>query len=174
MLTIESELSERLAAEMRKLAKENKEKIQFVPTSKVRGIVNQDASGTLSRQEIGEKLNESSFASSLVSRIREVMRRRRLTAPTLSGPGVGIDPNTVSEYLDNTLPPDGVADVDVFKRNGIGLVPGSLLMGVRGEIDRSVHRRLLMIRLRGGLRKREYWANYIPLRPPEQGTVCSI
>jgi hypothetical protein len=63
-------------------------------------------------REIGEKLNESSFASSLVSRIREVMRRRRLTAPTLSGPGVGIDPNTVGEYLDNTLPPDGVADVE--------------------------------------------------------------
>src|SRR5690349_1324215 len=63
-------------------------------------------------KEIGEKLNESSFASSLVSRIREVMRRRRLTAPTLSGPGVGIDPNAVAEYLDNTLPPDGVADVE--------------------------------------------------------------
>src|SRR5262245_40778363 len=63
-------------------------------------------------REIGDKLNESSFASSLVSRIREVMRRRRLTAPTLSGPGVGIDPNTVAEYLDNTLPPDGVADVE--------------------------------------------------------------
>jgi hypothetical protein len=63
-------------------------------------------------KEIGDKLNESSFASSLVSRIREVMRRRRLTAPTLSGPGVGIDPNTVAEYLDNTLPPDGVADVE--------------------------------------------------------------
>src|SRR5262249_4765867 len=63
-------------------------------------------------REIGEKLNESSFASSLVSRIREVMRRRRLPASTLSGPGVGIDPNTVGEYLDNTLPPDGVADVE--------------------------------------------------------------
>jgi len=63
-------------------------------------------------KEIGAKLNESSLASSLVSRIREVMRRRRLTAPTLSGPGVGIDPNSVSEYLDNTLPPDGVADVE--------------------------------------------------------------
>jgi hypothetical protein len=63
-------------------------------------------------KEIGEKLNESSLAASLVSRIREVMRRRRLTAPTLSGPGVGIDPNTVAEYLDNTLSPDGVADVE--------------------------------------------------------------
>ena len=63
-------------------------------------------------REIGEKLHESSFASSLVSRIREVMRRRRLTAPTLSGPGMGIDPNLIAEYLDNTLPPDGVADVE--------------------------------------------------------------
>jgi hypothetical protein len=63
-------------------------------------------------REIGEKLNESSLASSLVSRIREVMRRRRLTAPTLSGPGVGIDPNAVAEYLDNTLSPDGIADVE--------------------------------------------------------------
>jgi hypothetical protein len=63
-------------------------------------------------KEIGEKLQESSLAAGLVSRIREVMRRRRLTAPTLSGPGVGIDPNTVAEYLDNTLAPDGVADVE--------------------------------------------------------------
>ncbi|MGQ0634904.1 MAG: hypothetical protein ACT4QC_09860 [Planctomycetaceae bacterium] len=63
-------------------------------------------------KEIGNKLGDSSLASSLVSRIREVMRRRRLTAPSLSGSGVGIDPNTVAEYLDNTLPPDGVADVE--------------------------------------------------------------
>src|SRR5947207_9121677 len=71
-----------------------------------------DILGADQAREIGEKLNVSSFASSLVSRIREVMRRRRLTAPTLSGPGMGIDPNTVAEYLDNTLAPDGVADVE--------------------------------------------------------------
>src|SRR5262245_37542585 len=63
-------------------------------------------------KEIGAKLNESSLASSLVGRIREVLRRRRLTAPALSGPGVGVDPNAVADYLDNTLPPDGVADVE--------------------------------------------------------------
>ena len=63
-------------------------------------------------KEIGEKMQESSFAASLVSRIREVMRRRRLTAPALSGPGSGIDPNTVAEYLDNTLPPESIADVE--------------------------------------------------------------
>ncbi|MCY2966343.1 MAG: hypothetical protein NT069_22380, partial [Planctomycetota bacterium] len=63
-------------------------------------------------REIGEKIEESAVAGSLISRIREVMRRRRLTAPTLTGPGAGIDANAVAEYLDNTLPPDGVADVE--------------------------------------------------------------
>ena len=62
--------------------------------------------------EIGEKINESGFAASLVSRIRDVMRRRRLTAPALSGPGSGIDPNTMAEYLDNTLSPEKIADVE--------------------------------------------------------------
>jgi hypothetical protein len=56
MVPVESELSERLAAEMRNLAKENKEKISFVPTAKVRSVLNQDVGGTLSRQEIGQKL----------------------------------------------------------------------------------------------------------------------
>ncbi len=63
-------------------------------------------------KEIGEKIAESSVASSLVSRIRDVMRRRRLTAPSLSGSGSGIDPNTVAEYLDNSLSPEAVADVE--------------------------------------------------------------
>jgi hypothetical protein len=63
-------------------------------------------------KEIGEKIAESGYASSLVSRIREVMRRRRLTAPELAGPESGVDPNSVAEYLDNTLPPEAVADVE--------------------------------------------------------------
>jgi hypothetical protein len=56
MLPIESELGDRLTAEMRQLAKDDKETIKFVPSSKVRSLMNQDASGTLSRQEIGKKL----------------------------------------------------------------------------------------------------------------------
>lgn len=63
-------------------------------------------------KEIGAKVNESGYASMLVNRIREVMRRRRLTAPEVSGPGMGLDPNNVAEYLDNTLAPDAVADVE--------------------------------------------------------------
>ncbi len=61
-------------------------------------------------KEIGNKLAESKFASDLVERIREVMRRRRLTAPSIDGDG--LDANVVSEYLDNTLPPEKVTDVE--------------------------------------------------------------
>lgn len=63
-------------------------------------------------KEIGQKVADSHFATSLINRIREVLRRRRLTAPPLSGPEVGLDPNTVAEYLDNTLPPEKIADVE--------------------------------------------------------------
>lgn len=63
-------------------------------------------------KEIGKKLEESSYASSLVERIKDVMRRRRLTAPEVEGPGSNPDPNTVAEYLDNTLTPESVADVE--------------------------------------------------------------
>ena len=61
---------------------------------------------------IGAKIAESSMAQDLVGRLREVTRRRRLMAPDVDGPGMGVDPNVVAEYLDNELPPDDVADVE--------------------------------------------------------------
>lgn len=63
-------------------------------------------------KEIGQKINESEFATELVKRIREVMRRRRISAPEATGPGAGIDPNLVSEYLDNLLAPSAVTEVE--------------------------------------------------------------
>lgn len=63
-------------------------------------------------KEIGNKLAESKFASDLVDRIREVMRKRRLTAPGLEGGDDSLDANTMSEYLDNTLPPEKVTEVE--------------------------------------------------------------
>lgn len=61
---------------------------------------------------IGQKIQESPMAQLLVSRIREVMRRRRLKAPDVFGPEMGIDPNIVSQYLDNTLSAERYADVE--------------------------------------------------------------
>ena len=63
-------------------------------------------------KEIGAKIAESSVATALVDRIREVVRRRRISAPDLTGSNSGVDPNTLSEYLDNILPPNEVADVE--------------------------------------------------------------
>lgn len=63
-------------------------------------------------REIGEKISESGYASALVDRIREVMRRRRLTAPDPRSPNSGLDTNAIAEYLDNTLDPEAVADVE--------------------------------------------------------------
>lgn len=63
-------------------------------------------------REIGEKIAESPVATEMVEKVRDVMRRRRVTAPELAGSGSGPDPNIVSEYLDNTLTPEEVSNVE--------------------------------------------------------------
>ncbi len=63
-------------------------------------------------KDIGQRVSENSGAREQVERIREVLRRRRIGAPEIAGPGSGPDPNIVSEYLDNTLSSEGVAELE--------------------------------------------------------------
>jgi hypothetical protein len=63
-------------------------------------------------KEIGSKITESKFASDLVERIRDVMRRRRLSAPEVEEADGSLDANVMAAYLDNTLAPDKVTDVE--------------------------------------------------------------
>jgi hypothetical protein len=63
-------------------------------------------------QEVSQKIEQSELASRLVHSIRSVTRKLRLGAPRLSGKGMGLDPNTVAEYLDYTLPADRVPDFE--------------------------------------------------------------
>lgn len=63
-------------------------------------------------REIGEKIAENKEATALVSQIREVLRRRRIGAPELAGPGSGPDPNLVAEYLENSLAPNQVVELE--------------------------------------------------------------
>ncbi len=56
---------------------------------------------------LGAKIAELKVASDLMDRIKSVMRRRRLVAPP-----IGPDANMVSDYLDNTLSPQAVNEVE--------------------------------------------------------------
>ncbi len=54
-------------------------------------------------KSMGEKLAESEPAQEIVERIKNVIRRRRLTVPPATS---RIDPNTIAEYLDNEITPE--------------------------------------------------------------------
>jgi hypothetical protein len=62
-------------------------------------------------KRIGQKVAESDAAQELIARIKQVTRRRRLTTPPATGPNA-FEPNTVADYLDNTLPAEQVAEVE--------------------------------------------------------------
>ena len=63
-------------------------------------------------EEMRRKIEESEFATGLVHRIRSATSRQRLGAPSLEGRGIGLDVNSVAEYLDNELPPDRIPDLE--------------------------------------------------------------
>jgi hypothetical protein len=63
-------------------------------------------------KELGAKIQESEMAAELIMKIRDVIRKRRLSAPLVNGPGCDMDANIVAEYLDNTLPPEAVGDLE--------------------------------------------------------------
>lgn len=62
--------------------------------------------------ELRRKIEDSDFAKGLVHRLQSANSRSRLGAPSVDGKGMGLDPNTVAEYLDNVLPPDRIPDLE--------------------------------------------------------------
>lgn len=58
------------------------------------------------QHELSEKVAASAPAQHLVARIRQVVERPTIPTPRVDGRGLGDDPNSVAEYLDNCLAPD--------------------------------------------------------------------
>jgi hypothetical protein len=71
-----------------------------------------DVLDPVDKEELATKIESSEFAEDLVHRTRDAVRRLRLSAPQVIGTGMGLDPNTVAEYLDNVMPPDQVGDFE--------------------------------------------------------------
>ena len=62
--------------------------------------------------ELEQKINESELATNLVQRIRGTISNPQLSSPKVLGKGMGVDPNSTSEFLDSTLPLDRVAEFE--------------------------------------------------------------
>jgi hypothetical protein len=58
---------------------------------------------------LGAKLAESEQAQEIVERMRNVIRRRRLTVPLAAS---RMDPNTIAEYLDNEISPEQAEELE--------------------------------------------------------------
>jgi hypothetical protein len=65
------------------------------------------------QQQLGAKVSASVMATHLVERIRGAVSRTAIGAPKPEGRGLTEDPNSVAEYLDNTLSSD---QLEAFER----------------------------------------------------------
>jgi hypothetical protein len=105
------------------------------------------------REEISRKIEDSEFARNLMQRIQESVQKARLGAPKVNAKGLGLDANTVAEYLDNTLSGERVPDFErVCLESDVHLAEVAachqvltMVLGRPAEIDPAMKRRMYKI-----------------------------
>lgn len=114
------------------------------------------------KEELAQKIQSSDFAEELVHRTRDTVRRLRLSAPQLIGTGMGLDPNSVAEYLDNVMPPDAVGDFErICLESDVHLAEAAachhvltMILGQPADIDPIARQRMYTIANEAGERKK--------------------
>jgi hypothetical protein len=132
-------------------------------------------------QEIGKKIEESEFASQLVHRIQDVMRRLRIGAPKVQGRGLGVDPNSVAEYLEDTLPPERVLEFEkVCLESDVHLAEVAschqiltLVLGEPAEVDASMRERMYGLTAGKEVLRRAEREGSLPAEEPDGAPVVA-
>ncbi len=112
-----------------------------------------DVLDPVDKEELSQKIESSEFAEELVHRTRDTVRRLRLSAPQVIGTGMGLDPNTVAEYLDNVMPADQVGDFErICLESDVHLAEATachhvltMVLGAPADVDPIARQRMYTI-----------------------------